>query len=74
MESEDKFLETSNTKFKNKDLYFKFRNEFFKSNTAFFEQFIKNLDIGILVEDFYLDIYKIIDEKKWVLYKIKYGI
>jgi len=60
-----------------------FYNKVVKTNVTFpsylkFPSYIKSLDIGIEFigwigsRDYYT--YKIIDEKKWILNKIKYGI
>ncbi len=42
--------------------------------SGFFESFVSDLDIGIIVTNKKnLNTFKIIDEKKWLLTKIKYG-
>jgi hypothetical protein len=47
-----------------------------KSNINHYSDFIKHLDIGIVPiidRDVITDKYKIVNEKKWFLAKIKYG-
>ena len=37
------------------------------------QKYIKKQDWGIICVDFFYDEYKITDEKKWFINKIKYG-
>ena len=57
-------------------LYEKFKFEFFK-NSLSWKEFIKIKDLGIICLRSYpspnQDEYEIIDEKKWLINKIKYG-
>jgi hypothetical protein len=62
---------------KNWSILILFYNKVVKTNVTF-PSYVKSLDIGIEFigwlgsRDYYT--YKIIDEKKWTLSKIKYGI
>ena len=58
-----------------KTFYFNNYNELFcKSDDYFFTQFLLSEDLGIICLSWARDEYKVIDEKKWVLARIKYGI
>ena len=63
--------------FKDANIYFALRHEYAKVYDDYmYKEFIDFLDIGIknrLTSDG-TDMYEIIDEKKWFLAKIKYGI
>ncbi len=53
------------------ELYHKFKFEYFKSSLSW-KEFIIAKDIGLITgESFFF--YEIIDEKKWLLSKLKYG-
>lgn len=57
------------------EIYQKFRNEWLDCGMAIrFEDYIDTLDLGIVSYDPSCEIYQIIDEEKWFLSKIKYGI
>jgi hypothetical protein len=60
--------------FKDKKVYFAFRNDYLTHKSSSWNFFIEDLNIGIICLDYYKDLYKIVDEKKWLLTKIKYGI
>ncbi len=63
--------------FINATIYNRFRNEFFKyfgSTYRVWEDFIKSKDLGVICLSHFNDEYIIIDEKKWLLAKIKYGL
>jgi hypothetical protein len=64
-------------------IYRFFRIEFLNSSFSYYSDFLKSKDIGIIridnyVVDYRLEYnywkYEIIDDKKWALSKIKYGI
>jgi|LakMenE01Jun11ns_1017448.scaffolds.fasta_scaffold7272444_1 hypothetical protein len=44
-----------------------------ESVNQLWKNYINALDLGIVSVSFYEDTYKIIDEKKWIFSKIKYG-
>ena len=48
-------------------------DEYVESNINAWSKFIKSKDLGIISISYYDDLYRIIDEKKWALAKIKYG-
>jgi hypothetical protein len=48
-------------------------DEYAESNINAWSKFIKSKDLGIISISYYDDLYKIIDQKKWALSKIKYG-
>ena len=48
-------------------------DECVESNINAWSKFIKSKDLGIISISYYDDLYRIIDEKKWALAKIKYG-
>jgi hypothetical protein len=54
-------------------IYRTFDFEYQASDFSNFAEFIKSKDLGITTQVPYDDIYKIVDEKKWLLAKIKYG-
>jgi hypothetical protein len=58
--------------FNDVEIYYKFRDIFYKQKKNWY-LFIKELDIGIISLNYHHNLYKIIDEKKWLLAKIKYG-
>ena len=43
------------------------------SNSELWKDFIESLNLGVVCINSHNDIYKITDEKKWFLAKIKYG-
>jgi hypothetical protein len=65
---------------------FNFLKEEWKSSNTLYSKFIQDKNIGLETNhellmaesrwglDVYTDFYKIIDEKKWTLNRIKYGI
>ena len=60
-------------------IYLTFRSEFFceqpQQNILYeFSEFINSKNLGVISIDYIYDIYKIVDEKKWILTKLKYGI
>ena len=60
-------------------LYEKFKREFLceqpQQNFLYeFSKFINRKDLGVISIDYINDIYEIVDERKWVLTKLKYGI
>ena len=57
--------------FINKTIYEYYRVE---SRFISWKEFIKSKDLGIICVDSLNHIYKIIDEKKWLINKIKYGL
>ena len=57
--------------FINKTIYEYYRVE---SRFISWKKFIKSKDLGIICVDSLNHIYKIIDEKKWLINKIKYGL
>lgn len=74
----------SNMEFKNREIYniyyYRFR-KFYDKNYGdskkleeIFTQFLLSEDLGIICLSWAQDTYKVIDEKKWALSKIKYGI
>ena len=56
--------------FTNRNIYLYFREE---SRFINWKEFIKSKDLGIICVDSLNHIYKIIDEKKWLLSKLKYN-
>ena len=48
-------------------------DEYVESNINSWSKFIKSKDLGIISISYYDHLYRIIDEKKWALAKIKYG-
>ena len=48
-------------------------DEYAESNINAWSKFIKSKDLGIISLSYYDDEYRIVDEKKWLLTKIKYG-
>jgi len=53
------------------------RSNFFDNNWFFenkWKEYIKSLDIGVECDSITNSTYIIVDEKKWTLTKIKYGI
>jgi len=56
--------------FTNRNIYLYFREE---SRFINWKEFIKSKDLGIFCLDSLNHIYKIIDEKKWLLSKLKYN-
>lgn len=59
--------------FTNRNIYLYFREESHFINWKNWKEFIKSKDLGIFCLDSLNDIYKIIDEKKWLLSKLKYN-
>jgi len=60
-------------------IYEKFRSEFYceqsPQNILYeFSKFINSKDLGVISIDYIYDIYEIVDEKKWLFSKLKYGI
>lgn len=60
-------------------IYHTFKHEFFceqpQQNFLYeFSKFINSKDLGIISIDYIYNIYEIVDEKKWLMAKIKYGI
>jgi hypothetical protein len=53
-------------------MYDLFIKEYRNSNYGFWEDFILGKDIGVKYMQF--DRYAIIDQKKWMITKLKYGI
>ena len=63
--------------FYNTTIYIHFRNEYYSNNNNLFKNniwnnFIESKDLGVICLSFN-DEYKIVDEKKWLLSKLKYG-
>jgi hypothetical protein len=58
--------------FTNINIHNRFFDEFFGKELSY-KQFIHYKDLGIICVDAMTDQYKITDEKKWALNKIKYG-
>ncbi len=57
----------------NKNIFTKLKKEYLSSKLDWSELVISK-DLGIICVDvFYLDRFKLVDEKKWLLAKIKYG-
>lgn len=56
--------------FTNRNIYLYFREE---SRFINWKEFIQSKDLGIFCLDSLNHIYKIIDEKKWLLSKLKYN-
>lgn len=64
--------------FKSELIYFTFFEEYLTSKYLGWDGFIKSKDFGILVfkmefETFMKSEYIVVDEKKWLVAKIKYG-
>ena len=64
--------------FINSTIYIHFRNEYYSNNNNLFKNniwnnFIESKDLGVICLSHFNDEYKIVDEKKWMLTKIKYG-
>jgi|LakMenEpi03Aug12_release.lakeMendotaPanAssembly.Ray.scaffolds.fasta_scaffold709228_2 hypothetical protein len=64
--------------FKSELIYFTFFEEYLTSRYLGWDSFIKSKDFGILVfkmefETFMKSEYIVVDEKKWLVAKIKYG-
>jgi hypothetical protein len=59
--------------FHNRDIYHKFRNEYWETPYIQYDELIESKNLGIICLDSIKDLYKVIDEKKWALNKIKYG-
>ncbi len=58
-----------------KTFYFNNYTELFcKPDDYCFTQFLLSEDLGIICLSWGKDTYKVIDEKKWVLARVKYGI
>ena len=60
-------------------IYLTFKSEFFceqpQQNILYeFSKFINSKDLGVISTDYINDIYEIVDEKKWLFSKLKYGI
>jgi len=70
--------------FKNREIYHRYYHPFrifYDNNNGYskkleeiFTQFLLSEDLGIICLSWARDEYKVIDEKKWVLARIKYGI
>ena len=56
--------------FINKTIYEYYRVE---SRFISWKEFIKSKDLGIICVSLASNIYRIVDKKKWILTKIKYG-
>jgi hypothetical protein len=59
--------------FTNKDIYYKFIDEYWSSLLNHYDELIESKNLGIICVDVITDHYRIIDAKKWALNKIKYG-
>ena len=58
-----------------KKMYQVFGPIFHRQDCQHFDVFLKkNYDLGVRLVDYTDDIYEIIDERKWCLAKLKYGI
>lgn len=60
-------------------IYRFFRKEYIASSFEYYAEFLESKDIGIIRIDDYIRtdftyLYEIVDEKKWALSRIKYGI
>jgi hypothetical protein len=68
MDSDTEFVD------KNKRIFFILYDEYLKTGVSY-GSFVKSKDLGIesVSYTFYSDVYKIVDDKKWLLNKIKYG-
>jgi len=62
----------SNT-FINSNIYIHFRNEYFSNKNNIWIDFIKSKDLGVICLSYLKDEYRVVDEKKWLINKIKYG-
>jgi len=65
--------------FINSNIYIHFRNEYYSNKNNLFKNdiwnnFIECKDLGVICLSHFNDEYIIIDEKKWLLAKIKYGL
>lgn len=60
--------------FINATIYIHFRNEYFSNKNNLWKTFIDSKDLGVICLSYLNDEYRIVDEKKWLLAKIKYGI
>jgi len=60
--------------FINSTIYIHFRNEYYSNkNNHIWNNFIESKDLGVICLSYLNDEYKIIDKKKWMLTKLKYG-
>ncbi len=60
--------------FINSNIYIHFRNEYLSNENNIWNNFIESKDLGVICLSCVKDEYKIVDEKKWLITKIKYGI
>jgi hypothetical protein len=56
------------------ELFDIFRSEYITISYQSFGDFINTKDLGVNSVDTVNDLYEVIDEKKWFLTRIKYGI
>ena len=64
----------SDNTFKNIIIYSTFKVEYFLNNTTpSWSSFVLSKDLGIILINFHEETYRITDEKKWLLSKLKYG-
>jgi len=54
-------------------IYIHFRNEYFSNKKNPWDNFIESKDLGVICISYLRDEYRIVDEKKWLINKIKYG-
>ncbi len=59
--------------FINSNIYIHFRNEYFSNKNNIWNNFIESKDLGVICLSYLKDEYRIVDEKKWLINKIKYG-
>ena len=60
--------------FINATIYNRFRNEYYSNkNNNIWNIFIESKDLGVICLSYLKDEYRIVDEKKWLINKIKYG-
>jgi hypothetical protein len=68
--------------FHNYEIYYSFKEEWIQKvlpkehdsdATLKWEEFILNKDLGVISYSGFYSMYKIIDHKKWLLAKLKYG-
>ena len=60
--------------FINKDIYHKFGDEYWRTPHIQYDELIESKNLGIICVDVITHLYRVIDAKKWLLTKIKYGL